>query len=200
MKFYTAILKAIDAKRQIAANFSAHEITKFVRNLVNDQNSGTNLSDRVAETRGGINTFRVDHNEVKEYIRELKDNGLLANYNRDEVEPGGNYSVFIYEGPPALQNPTISPAVCCSASKAQAAAFTTPLVAKFNYTVIESKIRDYVQTKHGNDEFPSAKMIQSRMKGFSLTCRDIVDVCEFLGFETSCVSDEDKSTYIIYPA
>lgn len=197
MKFYTAILKAIDTKRQASANFSAYEITKTVREMVNDQS--VDLDDKICEVIGGVDTFRIDHEEVKEYIRELKDNGLLANYTKDEIAPGGNYRVFIYEGPLALQSFAISPAVCCPVTKAQTASFSTPLAAKSNYPLLESKIRDYVCAKHNESIFPTAKMIQSRMKGFGLTCGNIVNICESLGFKVFYYSRTDKSTHVIQP-
>ena len=50
-------------------------------------------------------------------------------------------------------------------------------------------IRNYVENKHEQGENPTLKQIQSRMKGESLSCREIASIVEDLGFE---VGDDEE--------
>ena len=51
-------------------------------------------------------------------------------------------------------------------------------------------IRNYIENKHEEGEYPTLKQIQSRMKGSDLTCGEILDiVVEYLGYSMN--SDED---------
>ena len=50
-------------------------------------------------------------------------------------------------------------------------------------------IRNYVENKHEQGEDPTLKQIQSRMKGESLSCREIASIVEDLGFE---VGDDEE--------
>ena len=50
-------------------------------------------------------------------------------------------------------------------------------------------IRNYVENKHEQGEDPTLKQVQSRMKGETLSCREIASIVEDLGFE---VGDDEE--------
>jgi hypothetical protein len=60
-------------------------------------------------------------------------------------------------------------------------------------------IRNYLENKHENEEFPSLKQIQSRMKGSSLTCADIQVIVEELGYYVEGDEDHALSQWRVYP-
>ena len=60
-------------------------------------------------------------------------------------------------------------------------------------------IRNYVENKHEDGEFPSLKQIQSRMKGSNLTCANILYIVEELGFYVETDEDVPQSKWQVYP-
>jgi len=50
-------------------------------------------------------------------------------------------------------------------------------------------IRNYIENKHLDGEQPSLKQIQSRMKGSDLSCSDIKEIVENLGYEVDSSED-----------
>ena len=50
-------------------------------------------------------------------------------------------------------------------------------------------IRNYIENKHENGEEPTLKQIQSRMKGYELTCGEIYDIVLDIGYDF--VGDDD---------
>ena len=59
-------------------------------------------------------------------------------------------------------------------------------------------IRNYVENKHEQGEDPTLKQIQSRMKGESLSCREIASIVEDLGFEVGDNEDVPLSQQRVY--
>lgn len=57
------------------------------------------------------------------------------------------------------------------------------------YVNLYSKIENYVVNKCAWGDAPTLKQIQSRLKGDSITCRELVEICEDFGFTVE--SDED---------
>jgi hypothetical protein len=60
-------------------------------------------------------------------------------------------------------------------------------------------IRNYVENKHEDGEYPTLKQIQSRMKGSSLTCKSLTDIVEELGFYVESDEDNPLSSWRVYP-
>jgi hypothetical protein len=55
------------------------------------------------------------------------------------------------------------------------------------------KIRNYVDEKHSQGEYPSIKAIQSRMKDYRLSAEEIYEICtNYLDFETSELDKDDN--------
>ena len=60
-------------------------------------------------------------------------------------------------------------------------------------------IRNYIENKHEDGDYPSLKQIQSRMKGTNLTCKTILDIVEELGFYVESDEDNAMSSWQVYP-
>ena len=60
-------------------------------------------------------------------------------------------------------------------------------------------IRNYIENKHEDGDYPSLKQIQSRMKGESLTCKAILNIVEELGFYIEEQDDSPLSQWQVYP-
>jgi hypothetical protein len=56
-------------------------------------------------------------------------------------------------------------------------------------------IRNYIENKHENGEEPTLKQIQSRMKGYDLSCGEIYDIVENLGYDFVGDDDTPRSQY-----
>jgi len=56
-------------------------------------------------------------------------------------------------------------------------------------------IRNYIENKHEVGEEPTLKQIQSRMKGYDLSCGEIYDIVESLGYDFVGDDDTPRSQY-----
>ena len=60
-------------------------------------------------------------------------------------------------------------------------------------------VRNYIENKHEDSEYPTLKQVQSRMKGSSLTCQDIANLVDDLGFYLEGEEDVPLSKWQVYP-
>ena len=61
--------------------------------------------------------------------------------------------------------------------------------------LVELAIRNYIENKHEQGENPTLKQIQSRMKGYNLSCSEICDIVLDLGFSLADDDDTPKSSW-----
>lgn len=82
--FVQAVTDIVNEKVASQASFSAHDITKALRDKVADPSSGVVID--VSETGnvfvGGVSVIRVSHDDVKEVVAHLFNTGALAGYDR----------------------------------------------------------------------------------------------------------------------
>lgn len=57
------------------------------------------------------------------------------------------------------------------------------------------QIRNYINNRHSNGVNPTVKQVQSRMKGITLSCADIILIAESLGFEVETNSQGVQNSY-----
>jgi hypothetical protein len=63
--------------------------------------------------------------------------------------------------------------------------------------LVELAIRNYIENKHEEGVNPSLKQVQSRMKGYNLSCSEIYDIALNLGYEFEEDDDTPKSSWLI---
>lgn len=66
-----------------------------------------------------------------------------------------------------------------------------------NCTVVHLAIKNYLKNQHEKGHLPTLKQIQSRMKGFSLTCAQIKTICEQLGFLVQANDEATLSNWVV---
>jgi hypothetical protein len=159
VSFVTAVLLTVGEVRQRPSGFSIHDVTTALREKVNDGAIG--FSDRNQEDANGVETYRVEHNDVKRVFEELLSTGVLLNLDSSF---NGKYRVFFNVDSVVTQgvsNLASSPAVVYT---------TDPLM---------EKVENYLRNKAGD---VTLKQIQSRFKEDGLTCREIYDLLSSWGY------------------
>ena len=63
--------------------------------------------------------------------------------------------------------------------------------------LVELAIRNYIENKHEQGEEPTLKQVQSRMKGYNLSCSEIYCIALNLGFDFEEDDDTPKSSWRI---
>lgn len=164
-------LSFVDAVKEAVANaisagnpFSIHDITNSLRTHVND--GSLEFTDRNIEDVDGINTYRVDHQEVR--------NEFLSLWNAGQIDatrkPNGSFMLYTPDSqsqPVAINHSTT---VATNRGNTQ------------NINV--QKLKDYLNNAlaRGEDKI-EMKKIQSRFKDVTgVTCEEYADVLENLGY------------------
>lgn len=187
--FALAVLTAIGDVRQ-RPTFSAHDVTKRVRETIN--NSGdVNLIDRQREDVNGQDTYRVEHEDVKEIFAILLENKIITN-----LEKRHNGVYIEYRNTPDTQcarpltpiaSVSVTPPQCINVP-AQSAALL-------------DKLKAYLNTRA--HMFTSMKRIQSRFDAErGRTCVNYAEMVENLGLSInkSCAPNSPSCWCVFVPA
>jgi hypothetical protein len=166
MKFSTAVLVAVRDVAAAQPKFSVHDITKALRESVNQGDVA--FSDRTTEDVNGVDTFRVAHDEVKEYFNDLVGSGVL-NLNKRH---NGNY--FEYSDNGAVSSTSAASAPISSTPKNA----SVPTNGK---TDLSAKIKAYLDGR-GSGSVVSMKQVQSRFDDEKFTCADYGAKVQALGY------------------
>jgi hypothetical protein len=188
----TAVLLAVGELRQLQpTGFSIHDVTKRLREQV--ANGDVEFSDRHLEMINGQMTFRVDHESVKTIFTEYLDQGILTGLDKD-YSPAG-FRIFVNRPAVVVQNstPTIpvqtgSPITQSPQAVKVTNSPATPQKAGKVFPTIHNQltqdaIRNYL-TNTPRGQVRTMKEIQSRLKGFSVTCQEIYDFLTNDGYLT----------------
>jgi hypothetical protein len=196
--FATAVLRTINDFRSKKSDFSAYAVTHAVRSAANKGEIA--IQGMTAEPIDGAQTFRIDHEEVREMVVEFYTNGLIADYRKDRgMSNGQTYIKYVYVDPsPTQVPPQISPQAthCVSgvATPHMVSSYTqTPQ--KFNLTfklpanppknANVGRILGYVSSKKARGGIPTLKSIQSALKGIKITTKEIQSVLINNGFQVT---------------
>ncbi len=177
--FSTAVLNTMANFVSTGTSFSAHDITKELRNQVNANN--LRLTDLDEEMVGGVTTQRIDHDKVRTQVREVYESNVLP-LDRDF---GRGFMLYVpRSASPAISNPTPSLSV------------PTPQITSPTFRQSPNfPVQRYLSNKFRKSQAPTLKQIQSaiRRKG-SWTVRELKDVCESLGYSVVLTNPYYKST------
>lgn len=172
--FSTAILLAVAELRQ-AGKFSAYDVTRKLRDQVNK--GELTFTDRTTEDLDGVQTYRIEHDDVKDIFNDLWSNDAITNLSRKH---NGNYWEFsdaaalkpsFVGGIGPVTRLTLTPVTVCGANGNP---LTTQVVTS-RATVtskdpLTSQVIDYLRGRAGTPT--SMKQIQSRFKGVTKTCEE----------------------------
>ncbi len=168
--FHTAVVLAIVEIRAKQPNgFSVHDVTKYLRNQVN--NFEIALSDGTTEDVDGVDTYRIEHNDVKAIFNELFENGALVGLDRRHAR--GHFEYFNVPSAPAI--------VSLKATPSLSTAIQTTIARNTVAGPAEKQLRAYLDN-HSAGSQVTLKQLQSRFKGIHLTCKDYALLVESFGY------------------
>lgn len=175
-----AIAAVIADKTSSQSSFSAHDVSLELRRQVNT--GELEVTDLTRETVDGIpNTYRIDHNKVREYVAQSFSN-QMAGYERDftrgytlyRPQSQGSRTYIPGNGLGRGGRPVPAP-VAAAPTLVPAASFVPSLTRV-------GKIRTYLSRKLTNGQTPTLKQIQSRLKGDDVTCAQLADIVKADGY------------------
>lgn len=194
----TAVLARISSFHKNKADFSAYDITTDLRKKVAEY--AYDIVDVRKDHFGGAFLSVIKHDAVRDIIEELFSLKLIPDY---VVTPHYNsqkdvsYKLYVFTSDDAPAAPVASapaplPATVATdpandaAGLTQVVAAVAPVLAPAAPlspapalaspdSAMWAKVDHYVATKRSLLEYPTIKQIQSRLKGFAVTCQQIFD-------------------------
>lgn len=173
-----AVLAVIGSFGTLNKTFSAFDVTTELRRQANA--GEVEITDLTIEPIGALNTYRIEHRDIRDLVRESFDNKDFTAIT--QRAPAG-YIEYVTSAPSFLST-TAQPV------NQPAATFAT---GKDDQTT--ARIVSYVQNKLGVGINPTLKRVQSRLKGTSITTKEIGGILSAKGFNiTFNVSAPSLST------
>ncbi len=229
----TAVIDRIAHFNALKVNFSAYDITRAVREKLEDgQYELVDVLDK--GYFNGKTLPIVEHSTVRSVVKELFDLKLIPNftptnhfdsqvqnsyvlykYEKDVPGPNFNLQNAINQADVAAKLPAVDAKFTASTANLQAAidrsavgpmvaltGLTNPLpkpvtvATKFKSlktptTAMWDKVVDYADTYGAN--CPSIKKLQSRLKGWKVTCKELANFLDSKGFVVRKDSGTDKN-------
>lgn len=173
MKLYTAVIQEMNRLNK----FSAYDITKSLRDKVNNN---TILIEDVKLVSGGGNKpnyLNIAHDAVNDIIKDIYTTQIIT-LNR--TQGSGYYMYELYHNVPLV-----------SVTKTQYRTQNIPIASikvlngfsKTERHQIYTKVASYVSNKRKNKESITFKGINSALKTKGVTVKDIGDICNKLGYK-----------------
>lgn len=180
MKLYTAVVKEI---KEQTKSFSAHQITKNLRDKVN--NSKLVIDDvQDIELSTGEVVAEVDHFEVNSIIKDIYNDKIV------ELKRTLGTGFYLYEldntNSVTIQQKITGfsvPNNILSLGNNIKKAAVLPTWSKDARHKLYVKVATYVSNKRKNKERMTLKQIQSSIKFSKLSIQDIAAVCNKLGYK-----------------
>jgi hypothetical protein len=176
-----AVLDSVDTLKS-SGKFSAYDVTSNIRNTVN--HGAYTLPGHENPNPHDNYKFIVNHNDVKEIIDSLTSDGTLAGLGLTDIDYSGPYRKFVFD------TPVSATATVIAASPTPAAPTNTSAAANTDRNV---RIQAYVDVHSP----VTLKQIQSTLKEDGLTCEQLNDIVEGLGYTVSPGTDGCYSTYTV---
>ena len=165
--------------------FTAHDITTAVRAGVNA--GEFTLPGLEADPNTDGIKYWVHHEDIKEILRTLRNNGELANMGLTGVTEGVGVQFRTYVFANSVPGVMTTPATPVAVTTAAPAA---PVVTQ---GPVEQKIQAYL----ANVGTATMKQIQSALKINGITCQDLAGMVSDLGFTVTPGTVGCFSTYIV---
>ncbi len=177
-----AVVNRINHIHSLKVNFSAYDVTTSLREAVKDGVITLKDEGLDYEIFDGVNAPVIRHTEVRDIVKELFAENLIPDYVSGYGKQNGqSYVEYKYTGPAVLASVATAPLSTVNSliqNVGNAAVQAGNSIQALNHSLksIDSemwrKARYYVDGKNG----ATAKQIQSRLKGYNVTCREIVDM------------------------
>lgn len=178
----TAVLARVSHFHALGLDFSAYDITTSLREKVKD--GEYDITDVAKDTFAGAYVSVVDHSAVRDVLKELFTLDLIPNYTSTNHfnananrGAGASYVLYQFSKNP---NPTASNVLSGATSVPTTPATTTVPVAQTVSATLRlpddtmwQKAKDYLANKRAFGIPATLKQVQSRLKGYSVTCEEL---------------------------
>lgn len=175
VRFVTAVALAVEALR--SAPFSAHNVTTWLRTQVNA--GDLSLIDKAKEDVDGADTYFINHDEVRNTLRELVENKVITDLTARDT---GRYIEYSNAG----RCNAVAGAVTCAGQVVQPPFVQPPPVfvnakptALPPDAALRQKLQDYLKGRMSQNV--TMKEIQSRFKGVNKTCKEWAELVANIG-------------------
>lgn len=175
---YTLKEAVVDAVNTLKSkgSFSAHDVTSQVRQSVN---AGEYTLPGLEAASGSSFKYNVNHDDVKQVVDSLLNDGTLQNLGLTNVNYSGSFRVFEFGS--------------------AVAATTTATVVDTDSDVDQSDSPVATRIKAYLDKVGSAslKQVQSMLKVNGVTCKDLATLADEIGLTVTEGTPSCYSTYTI---
>lgn len=177
----TAVLMQVKEFASKQTTFSLHDITRSIRE--NTSNGGLEIPE--VEVHGASFHFDIPHAKVRGIFEELWRNGVFDIDFKLNRQHNGTYFEYVAVGTPSVPAP--------------AAVSLKPTNAPIYYpTLVDSKIKNYLENCKGKTKSPTMKEIQSSLKVKGYTCEQISNTVKKLGYAITEVPSHPSLGYISF--
>lgn len=172
-----AVLDAVSTLKS-NGSFSAHDVTKQIRQSVND---GEYTLPGLEAPAGSAYKYNVNHDDVKEVIDSLLNDGTLQNLGLTNVDYSGAYRVFEFGSAVAADTTSTTDTTDTTSDVDQA---DSP---------VASRIKAYLD----NVGSATLKQVQSMLKVNGITCKDLATLADEIGLTVTVGTEGCFSTYTV---
>lgn len=158
--------------------FSAYDVTTAVREAANSGEFA--LPGLEAKQNNSNIKYWVNHEDVKQVVDGLLNDGTLATLGLTNVNYNGSFRVFEFATSVAPSSPVTS---------------STPASTTANPT--QSPVAQRIQTYLSNAGSATLKQVQSALKVNGVTCKDLAAIVAGLGFSVTPGTTDCYSTYTV---
>lgn len=176
----TAVLATMSKFHALKKDFSAHQVTTSLRDEV--ESGDLTISD-VEQTYGPNMVSNVVHSEVRDIVDELFKLKYIPDYvTRVTTDPitGRSYTLRKYQEEvtpaPSLATKSVAALVGLTTPAQAAPSNPAPVAAPSLAGPIAHKVYVYLQNRAPG--LTTMKQIQSRLKGHSITCKELIGLVE----------------------
>jgi hypothetical protein len=185
-----AVTEAVETLK-VNGSFSAHDVTVAVREAVNEGEYALPGSEN-PNTASNIK-YLVNHEDVKNVLNLLNNDGTLVNLGLTNVDYSGPYRVYQFGATASATDD--SPANdAAGVTDTATVAVDTDTDAADSDSPVAQKIATYL-TNHGDSA--TIRQIHSSLKIAGLTSKDLVALVDDLGYTVTAGTEGAYSTYTV---
>lgn len=191
MKLQTAVIKAINEFAFAKKSFSAYNVTKLIREKVNA--GEWEIWDDAAQDY----TKFIGHDAVRSFVHDLYNEGTLKNFGITHREDNGTFKTYIFgadgdayvdDADEIVSDEVVDSAPVVAPVELDPVDAPTAVCSNLDSTT-KSKIEKYLDNASNLGLIVSMKQIQSAIKVNGVTCQDIYDYIDELGYAIDGESD-----------
>jgi hypothetical protein len=181
-----AVVDAVNSLK-VNGSFSAHDITNSVRAGANGGEFA--LPGLEAKPNNSNIAYWINHEDVKAVLETLLNDGTLNNLGLSNVNYNGTFRIFEFANVVAPATAPATPTAPAPTTPPPAANAAAPTVSP-----VEAHVKAYIEKSGAG---VTMKQIQSALKVNGITCKDLADMVDKLGFEVVPGTLNCFSTYTV---